>query len=993
MGFVIQLAWAIFFTVLAELLRPKQRPEVPQPSSLDDFDLPTADDGRAVQVVFGRCKVDGPNVTWYGDLAIDPIKKNVKTGMFSSDKITIGYKYYLGVELFTGYGPIDNLVEIRFGDKVPAGTRSETSDYVLFMYDAPNLFGGDEKEGGISGVVKFFKGTQNQVASNYLQTVRNKSLPAYLGFSYCVLERLYVGTSAYIKPISFIIDRYPNQLGLTGNKHKIGTDANPACMIYEILTDSRWGASIPVGLIDITGLRAIGNTLHAEGLGLSMLLNATSTARNAIDEILRHIDGVMRTDPTTGLISFKLARDDYDVESLPVFGPSEISDVKISRISWDETKNTIKVKYVSQAENFTERSLQVQDLANITARGGIVDTETLQFLGFSKPENAAFAAARALKTLAYPLAKITVTMNRKGWQLAPGSVFRLNWPPHGFDNVVVRVIAGDYGDSRSAQMQFEVVEDIFAVGSNVYTVPAPSGWTDPATVPLPVAAQYAFEAPYEMVLEEQRYGLVCAARANGIDEGYAIYHDPDGGTAYVQSNTSSEFTPTGLLTAEYSADTPATHTAGFTIGTCTDMRWLEGVDDATWHGGGSLLLVKSAAGEELMAWKTVTDNNDGTYTIGSVIRGVYDTVPLSHPAGSRVWFVSAGKSVISPTPYPDNGSVTGKLLPYNSQNMVALGDATAFTVTLSERARKPYPPANFKVNGDSYPESIIGNATLAWAIRSRLVQAAAGQVVAQDAASVTGTPEGAYTVRVYVGGVLVRELTTGTGYVLAITNPNASSAMSGWTVTLGSFTSANSGTLSPNGGNYFSPGTSAESRMQQTLVLANSGVPDDTVDSGDATFSVSWYQRSYGQTPYDTGQVTLDFIDEGGSILLSVSSPLQSPPAPSGGFSWDRYGLSSLIPTTTRSVRITARAVRNTGTNNDACFDGFEASIAYQAAATAYTYTAAARLADSTNGALAVEIGVTAVSGAYSSIERRTPPFIMSGLGMTLGTHLGGNAA
>jgi hypothetical protein len=758
MGFWIQLAWALFFTVVAELLRPKQKPDVPQPSSLDDFDLPTADESRPIPVVFGRCKVDGANVTWYGDLSIVPIKKKVSTGLFSSSNVTIGYRYYLGVELFACHGPIDNIAEVRFGDQVPAGTRSDGADFTTFTFNDPNLFGGDEKEGGISGVVRYYKGTVTQSPNAYLEAVRFKSLPAYQRFSYAALEKVYVGTSAYIKPISFIIERYPNSLGLTSNRHRIGNDANPACMIYEILTDTTWGCAVPVGQVNVARLQAVGNTLYTEGLGLSMLFNGTTTARNLIDEILRHIDGVLYTDVQTGMIEVQLARADYTPATLPLYGPSEISELTISRVTWDETKNTVKVTYVDQEDNFTERQVQQQDLANITARNGIIDSEAIQFLGFSNATNANLAAARALKTLSYPLAKMTVKMNRKGWSLRPGSVFRLSWPARGIDDVVVRVIAADYGDGRSAQTSFEVVEDIFAVPNNAYSAPPPNGWTNPVGLPGAVSAQYAFEAPYQIISEERRYGVILAGRS-GVSEGFHIYHDPAGGTAYVETSITQNFTPTGVLQSAYPADTPAIHLAGFTVQTTIDFESLTNADESAWQSGGSLALIQSAAGEEIVAWLTVTDNLDGTYTLGNVVRGVYDTVPLDHGAGARVWILTEGMVLISNDPYPGNGTVTGKLTPYNARGVLAPASAPAFSVSLSERARKPYPAGNVRVNGQAFPTSTTGDVTLSWAIRHRVQQAAEGSIVAQNAGDFAASPEGTFEVRVYIGGTLARTVT------------------------------------------------------------------------------------------------------------------------------------------------------------------------------------------------------------------------------------------
>ncbi len=84
MGFWIALATSLVVTVVGELLRPKQNPMNAKPSSLDDFDVPTAEEGRTIPVICGKVKIDGPNVTWYGDLGVVPLKKKVKTGLFSS---------------------------------------------------------------------------------------------------------------------------------------------------------------------------------------------------------------------------------------------------------------------------------------------------------------------------------------------------------------------------------------------------------------------------------------------------------------------------------------------------------------------------------------------------------------------------------------------------------------------------------------------------------------------------------------------------------------------------------------------------------------------------------------------------------------------------------------------------------------------------------------------------------------------------------------------
>lgn len=60
--------------LIAAALAPK--PPKPKPAALEDFDVPVAEEGRPIPVVFGTVTITGPNVLWYGDLSSQPIKSS-----------------------------------------------------------------------------------------------------------------------------------------------------------------------------------------------------------------------------------------------------------------------------------------------------------------------------------------------------------------------------------------------------------------------------------------------------------------------------------------------------------------------------------------------------------------------------------------------------------------------------------------------------------------------------------------------------------------------------------------------------------------------------------------------------------------------------------------------------------------------------------------------------------------------------------------------------
>lgn len=54
-------------------MQPKAQ-SVP-PAGLGDFQVPTAEEGREIPVLFGTREVEGPNVVWYGDFSSVAVKK------------------------------------------------------------------------------------------------------------------------------------------------------------------------------------------------------------------------------------------------------------------------------------------------------------------------------------------------------------------------------------------------------------------------------------------------------------------------------------------------------------------------------------------------------------------------------------------------------------------------------------------------------------------------------------------------------------------------------------------------------------------------------------------------------------------------------------------------------------------------------------------------------------------------------------------------------
>lgn len=69
-----RIAFYVFTLALSYVLRPKMPNNNARPAGLGDFQVPTAEAGREIPVLFGTRVLKGPNVVWYGHLRTIAVK-------------------------------------------------------------------------------------------------------------------------------------------------------------------------------------------------------------------------------------------------------------------------------------------------------------------------------------------------------------------------------------------------------------------------------------------------------------------------------------------------------------------------------------------------------------------------------------------------------------------------------------------------------------------------------------------------------------------------------------------------------------------------------------------------------------------------------------------------------------------------------------------------------------------------------------------------------
>lgn len=124
---------------------------------------------------------------------------------------TVGYKYYVGMHMALCHGPCDKLVRVRVGGK-KAWVGESTGATVKIK--KPELFGGEGREGGVTGSVDIALGTPTQPQNSYLASKLGSSLlPAFRGVMCAILKQIYIGTNPYPKDWGWFVQRIWNRSG------------------------------------------------------------------------------------------------------------------------------------------------------------------------------------------------------------------------------------------------------------------------------------------------------------------------------------------------------------------------------------------------------------------------------------------------------------------------------------------------------------------------------------------------------------------------------------------------------------------------------------------------------------------------------------------------------------------------------------------------------------------------------------------------------------
>lgn len=633
----------------------------------------------------------------------------------SSSKQTVGYKYSIGKHSILGHGPVDAILNIKYGGRSAwSGVHSASGPLYI---DKPNLLGGEEKEGGIQGTIDFDFGESDQGANAYLSSVIDGPMPAFRGVLSAIANQIYFAAmNPYMKDWWYRVQRcYARQFEWYPEKVSIDGHMNPAHICVDVYTNSEWGNGGHGSDLDLDSFLASADTLHSEGFGLSFYWNKESSAGDFLDMVMDHIGGLIYESPEDGRLTLKLVRDDYDPGTIPLFNTDNAKMLSFQRQSIGHTINEMVVIYTNDETGEDAATAPIHNIGNIQAQGGQIVSKTNRYPGVYDPELAGRLAARDLRVLSTPLAKAVVETSLDAWDIRPGDPIRLTFADEELTDAVFRVLVVDEGTLEDPAMKLTVVQDVFGLPSGSYVRHQTSLWIDTKTTPTDLVAVEALETPYydaainlstadfNNLDPDWGFGYTFAEKEAGDSTNYRLLVSSDNVT--FNDAGSGDFTPTAQVFVDIDY-----------LDTTIKLQNLTGLDSDL---VGEYAYLFSGADFEMVEVTGVDLVNDQI----TVKRGVLDTVPRQFESGDRLWF-SESLHGLDEVERVLSEAVYYKLLPVTSGGILDEGSATSHQVTMNNRAQRPYPPGNVTLNTLYHPATIYGDVTADWAHRDKTQQTA-----------------------------------------------------------------------------------------------------------------------------------------------------------------------------------------------------------------------------------------------------------------------------
>ncbi len=451
----------------------------PKSASMDQaraqqLQVATASTGFPIPVVFGEQKLTGN----FGNYTQDqfrtvPIPAPSAGGKGSSaiDGIS-GYNYYLAYEYMLCLGPVDSINAVI----------SQPGEVVMTGIDPSGLIFGDTDdylEANIAtktegGLIRIYRGNpdQTRIASGDPYFANGMNYRNICWTLFGPGGGFHLGGLPQAKSYGFLVRRLPKVLRDDGSSidgfHTNCSDdgssinffqANPAAIIYEIMTNKFWGRGLSSDLFDEASFIAASQYFFDQGLGMSFTLDSAHGVNDLIDNIRQHLNTLLVLEGD--VYKLRVLLDQSQTHgAIQTLTDDMVTNLSVQRPDWSSTYNELRAEFNNRERNYRSDIVTVQDLPNMQLNGGRINPQRIQLTGFTDFNIARRMAFRILTENSYPFATATFEANRFRSQTEIGDVVRIIW--RNWDDSVATgyfmVLKMEEGASEDENIKYTCIE-------------------------------------------------------------------------------------------------------------------------------------------------------------------------------------------------------------------------------------------------------------------------------------------------------------------------------------------------------------------------------------------------------------------------------------------------------------------------------------------------------------------------------------------------------
>ncbi|GJI97045.1 hypothetical protein RugamoR57_37630 [Duganella caerulea] len=687
---------ALIINLVIAAITPVPKSPRARQYQLSEFQFPTATEDRAQPLGFGTFQV-AANVLSVFDYDAREVTKSVKAGLFKTTKVSLGYRYYVGMWLSLSAATCDSVREVRLGDHlVWAGDQplSRTAVTNLDVNSTWTASEGQEISDGLVGRFAFYNHAVDVADSAisspyvpldtaYLAGEIGQPVPAYPNTLHAVFlgpsaasvgligkpistpQYGFVGSSPNISPLLLTLKRLPVLTAALGGGSRdfrvisypfagsvshgdytradldgwlaaradVSGDANPAFAILELLT---------------TRLPGVGPRLSTYAIALETFFRAADVLHSegngvsfawessrSVGEVIGDLLKQLNGQLEINERTGQLQLTLIRETDAPVMTFDDSNIIELTSFSRISVEEAPNVIQVPFVDRQLDWQSRVASTSNPTGlrSAGAEIARSNEYIGVSRADLAGLLASRDIRVVSSPLASATWTATVPTGTVLKPGNLIILHPP-GSDLTVRMRIAS----SRFANWSSRLRVELEAI-EDVFRNGVSSGTTTPTLPPsTPIAPPESLTAA---TLAPAPYALT----GDDYDQLLYLGTDPSTSTSSFQLAVQEGLTAwSDYDTATYDADRHEPAISAFLVAALaasTQSPTLQfSLTDAAveqWSRAtrGQVYIV---AGSEWMVAGTWSLSGN-TLTATAVERGIFDTVPGRFAAGTSVKLV------------------------------------------------------------------------------------------------------------------------------------------------------------------------------------------------------------------------------------------------------------------------------------------------------------------------------------------------------------------